>query len=114
MKKCQHSNNGLELSLLLLRTTPISQKLESSAALLNQRQYRTTLPSHIINNHTNKDQIHENLQERQDKQKHHFDEHAKDLKVLKPGTPVRILDPVTKYWEPATVNREAEESRSYT
>ena len=37
----------------------------------------------------------------------------KKFKVLKPGTSVRILDPVTKYWEPATVNREAEEPSSH-
>ena len=61
-----------------------------------------------------RDEIYARLAEKKEKQKRHYDKHARDLSPLSPGQEVRIQDPrITRKWAPATVQRVCPEPRSY-
>ena len=60
-----------------------------------------------------RDEIYARLAEKKEKQKRHYDKHARDLSPLRLGQEVRIQDPRARKWTPATVQRECLEPRSY-
>jgi transposase InsO family protein len=112
--KAKDSGTDMNAALLCIRTTPIDNQLPSPAELLYGRKIKGNVPVIPQNNLHNKDNIYERLQERQDKQKQYFDQHAKDLPPLQPGQAVRIQDHVTGKWTPAKVINKCPEPRSYT
>ena len=113
MYKCYHRGQDVELALLSLRSTPLDNNLPSPAELLNNRKYRTTLPS--INNISSavNEEVRRQLKARQQTSKHYFDEHVTEKAELKERQAVRIRNNETKRWEPAHVLKEAGTPRSY-
>ena len=114
MYKCEHSGQDVELALLSLRSTPLDSNLPSPAELLNNRQYRTTMPS--VNHDVapvNNENIRAQLENRQQVSKKHYDKHTREKTELKENQPVRIRNQETKRWEPAHVIGEAGTPRSY-
>ena len=97
------------LAMLCLRTTPVAHDMPSPCMLLNKRQYQSNLPS--VASHADGD-INKKLEQRQDKQKHYYDKHAKELPPLVKDEPVRMWREETSQWEPATV-KHAANARSY-
>lgn len=113
LKKASDSGSDIRMAMLSLRTTPVDHKLPSPAVMLYNRRLRTDLPTVVHNRNPDKDQILARLQERQDKQKANYDQHARDLPPLIPGESVVVQNQGTNQWTPATVTRVCEEPRSY-
>ena len=115
LKKAMESKMDMDLTLLIWRTTPISTKLGSPSQLLMGRRMKSTIPARIRNEAPQREEVQEELQQRQDSQKHFFDRRAlpHDLPTLYPGQHVRVQHPVNKCWDPAIVYANTDESRSY-
>ena len=114
MYKCDHSGQDIELALLSLRSTPLDSHISSPAELLNNRKYRTTMPS--INNGVlsgDNDNIRAQLENRQQKSKKHYDKHTTEKEELHDNQPVRVRNQETRLWEPANVIQKAGTPRSY-
>ena len=114
MHKCDHSGHDIDLALLSLRSTPLDSHMPSPAELLNNRKYRTTMPS-INNNQTpiNNEDIREQLEHRQLKSKQKYDQHTTDKRELADNEQVRVRNQKTRLWEPAHVIQKAKTPRSY-
>ena len=110
MKKCLESHTDLHMALLCLRATPITSDIPAPCMSLNNRMYKTNIPtaSRAVN-YWNPD----NLQKRQDTQKDYHDKGARELVPLIPDQPIRIQDPVDKTWSPGKVVRAADAPRSF-
>ena len=113
LKKCSESNADKDLALLCLRTTPISSTIPTPAELLYSRKLSSNLPAKINNKHGDKDQIYEQLEKRQERQKEYHDKTASDLPPLYKGQPVYIQDQQSKQWNKGTIQEKREEPRSY-
>ena len=113
IKKTKQAGEDIEMGLLSLRATPVDNKLPSPAELLFQRRVRSNLPCHIQNKNSNRDQVYEQLQQRQNNQKFYHDRSAKDLPLLRQGAQVTIQDPATGKWNPSIVKDRCHEPRSY-
>ena len=115
IKNIMKKSSDIQLALLHWRATPISEKLPSPAEVLMNRQLRTTLPAAVQSTRRDADRIYDELKDRQNSQKHHFDKHARgsDLPQLYNGQDVRFLNPTSRQWNPATVHARAEGQRSY-
>ena len=113
IKKTKQAGEDIEMGLLSLRATPVDNKLPSPAELLFQRRVRANLPCHIQNKNSNRDQVYEQLQQRQNNQKFYHDRSAKDLPLLRQGAQVTIQDPATGKWNPGIVKDRCHEPRSY-
>ncbi len=114
MKKCSETHSDLSMALLCLRTTPVSNDIPSPCVLLNNRMYKTNIPSLPTARKIAWDSdINTALQKRQDIQKHYHDRSAKELVPLVPDQPVRVLDPQAKQWSPGTIARSTDQPRSY-
>ena len=94
MKKCLESRTDLHMALLCLRATPITSDIPAPCVSLNNRMYKTNIPtaSRTVN-YWNPD----NLQKRQDTQKDYHDKGARELVPLIQDQPIRIQDPVDKH-----------------
>ena len=102
-----------DMSLLCLRTTPISEKIDSPMELLTGRKARANLPVRLCRP-KHQSEVPENLQERQTKQKLAYDRTAgPELPPLYVGQQVRIQNPVDGLWAPGTVIQKCSEPRSY-
>ena len=114
MSKCDHSGHDIELALLSLRSTPLDCHMPSPAELLNNRKYRTTMPS-IDNKQApiNNNDIREQLEHRQQKSKQQYDKHTTDKRELTDNEQVRVRNQKTRLWEPAHVIKKADTPRSY-
>ena len=110
MKKCLESRTDLHMALLCLRATPITSDIPAPCMSLNNRMYKTNIPtaSRAVN-YWNPD----NLQKRLDTQKDYHDKGARELVPLIPDQPIRIQDPVDKTWSPGKVVRAADAPRSF-
>ena len=114
MYKCDHSGQDVELALLSLRSTPLDSHLPSPAELLNNRKYRTTMPT--VNQDASpvdNGNIRTQLENRQQTSKKYYDRHSKDKTELSNNQPVRVRNQETKRWEPAHVIKKAGTPRSY-
>ena len=115
LKKAEASGQDPYLALLSHRATPIDTKLPAPAKLLNQREYRTQLPSsgRIQRSQANEPD-HQQLIHRQNVQKYQHDKKAsRNLSDLRPGQPVGVYHPQVKTWIPAEVKAKTSEPRSY-
>ena len=110
--KAKQNGNDPDLTLLCLRTTPISAKIPSPAELITGRKPRGNLPTRHTGNPTD-DLIREKLQHRQDNQKSYHDTKAKELPPLAPGQYVRFQDQPSSTWKEAVIKEKCQEPRSY-
>jgi hypothetical protein len=115
LKKAKKSGTDYHLTLLMWRSTPISTKLGCPAELLLGRRIRSTLLGKIPNTIAHKNEVHEELQLRQDKQKEYFDQRARPTErpALHQGQQVYVQNTDTKCWTPAVVQEKLQEPRSY-
>ena len=98
-------------ALLCIRTTPVDSQIPSPAQILLGRKIQGNLPTKLQSSNPQKDQIYQRLADRQQKQKKAYDRSAKDLPPVIPGQDVRIQDPQSGRWTPATVTKST--PRSY-
>ena len=112
-QKAKDSGHDPQAALLCIRTTPIDSKLPSPSELLYGRRIQGNIPTILLNNHEDKESVHNNLQRRQEKQKRYHDQHAKELPPLSRGQEVSVQDSTTAKWVPATILAESTEPRSY-
>lgn len=110
--KAKQDGSDPDLTLLCLRTTPVSPKIPSPSELITGRKPRGNLPTRHTGNPTD-DLIRERLQHRQDNQKSYHDTKAKDLPQLTPGQHVRFQDQPSSKWKEAVVKEKCQEPRSY-
>ena len=112
MHKCDVSRYDFYLALLVLRSTPLGPDLPSPAELLQERRFRTTLPTYVPDP-PNSESVSQKLKGRQAKAAVQYNRSAKAKPELVEGQPVRIWNKRTRRWEPALVNGEAGTPRSY-
>ncbi|CAE1292605.1 unnamed protein product [Acanthosepion pharaonis] len=115
LKKAKQSGTMPEIVLLHWRCTPISSVIPSPAQLLMGRRIQSPLITKIRNDHRDQDQIYSAIQQRQENQKRYFDRHAlkEELPPLYRGQRVRVQNPMSGSWDPATVVSQADGHRSY-
>lgn len=107
-RKAKRANEDVELALLVLRTTPIDQKLPSPAELLFNRSVKDTLPIHTSNWAQSRDEVISRLNERQEAE---HDRSARDLPPLYKGQQILIQDQSTNRWKPAQLQNVCEEQQ---
>jgi transposase InsO family protein len=114
LKKVKQDGTDIQLALLELRNTPVSDTLASPAQILYSRKLRGILPSTdtslqpaVIDPNT----IQETLDYRSARSKLTYDKMSNPLKELKPGDPIRVKD--SKTWKPGIVTSLAHTPRSY-
>ena len=115
LKKSQEAGEDPYIALLNYRTTPVDSKLQAPAKLLNQRNYRTLLPSSGRQQRlkTNDDDP-LYLQRRQESQRQqHGQWHRRELEDLSSGQAVAVYNPSSKTWTTAEVKDKLDEPRSY-
>ena len=110
--KAKEDGSDPDLTLLCLRTTPISSKIPSPSELITGRKPQGNLPTRHTRNPADH-QVREDLQHRQDMQKAHHDTKAKDLPPLIPGQQVRFQQQPSSKWEEAVIQEKCREPRSY-
>lgn len=115
LKKAKQSGTTPEIVLLHWRCTPVSSVIPSPEQLLMGRRIQSPLITKIINDHHDQDQIYGAIQQRQQNQKRYFDRHAlkEELPPLYRGQRVRVQNPVSGSWDPATVVSQADGHRSH-
>ena len=92
IKKCTDSDSDIDMALLVLRSTPIDNKLQSPSELLCSRKFQCNLPVKITNELPEKDKIKTRLIDRQQTQKHYHDTPGvRELPPLKVGQSVTVL-----------------------
>ena len=111
MDKCDISGFDFDLALLVLRSTPLGPDLPSPAELLQQRRFRTTLPTHVPDPPSSAE-VKSRLQERQRAAADRYDTSAKEKTDLVPGQHVRLSNKAGR-WEPAVVTGSGGTPRSY-
>ena len=112
MHKCDASGYDFDLAMLVLRSTPLGPDMPSPAELLQQRRFRTRLPTYVPDPPTS-EKIQQKLKESQMVAASHYNKTAKSKPELVKGQPVRVLNKKTRRWEPAVVSGCACTPRSY-
>jgi len=117
LKKVTQSKGDVHLSLLEQRNTPTEGVGLSPAQRLLSRRTRTLLPmkaSFLQPRSMDTYKERQKLKQRQDRQAHYYNKHAKDLSVLEEGDVVRMKPFVLgqKVWQKGQVLRRLDE-RSY-
>ena len=102
LSKAQKNGQDLEMALLCLRATPIDRDSKSPAELLFGRKIQDNLPRRFART-PEEDHYYQHLNEKQEKQKEHYDQHAKPLQMVVSGQPIYARNPQTSKWEPGTV-----------
>ena len=110
--KCRETGEDIDLALLALRTTPLSSNVASPAELLKWPNFKSTLPEKIYPSR-NQEDFRNWLKERQVKQSHYYNRHAKELPELHKDQAIHIRDPVRKTWNPAKVIGQGDTPRSH-
>ena len=113
LKKCEDTDEDVYPSLLAYRETPVAGCVFSPAEMLFNRCIRSSLPVTSSTLTPTSITARESLQVRQREAKQHYDQTAKDLKPLRPGTPVFTRTGTEQVWSPATVVAQHESPRSY-
>ena len=100
------------MSMLCFRATPTSSTIPAPCIVLNNRLYKTNLPSRSAMSSSD---VNTNLHNGQVQQKHYYDSHGtRELPPLVPEQTVSVLDPVKKTWEQEKVVRsDTSTPRSY-
>lgn len=101
------------LALLEYRNTPIDG-VGSPAQLLMSRRLKSIIPTtsaQLQPQVVDPNSVKEKQSQKQEKQKHYYDLHAKPLPSLAQGERIRIK--MGKQWKPGTVEHMAETPRSY-
>ena len=111
LQKALESGEDAHMAMLCLRTTPIGPRLPSPAELIFGRKVRSNLPVKSIAERD--EDLQKDLRELRSKAMESYDSHSKPLADLKPGQSVRVQDPITKRWKPATIEAREPEPRSY-
>ena len=99
------------------RTTPVDHQLKSPAELLNNRKFRTTLPTAqtALLAGIDRDQVNESLLEQQKQQAQYYNPSAgPPLPPLHDGQHIRLYDLCPKTWQLGTVQGQICAPRSYT
>ena len=110
--KCKETREDIDLSLLALRTTPLSSNIASPAELLNGRTFKSTLPGKIYLSR-NQEDFRNWLKTRQNNQSHYYNRHAKELPELHKDQAIYVQDPVRKMWNLTKVIDRGDTPRSY-
>ena len=113
IKKCMKSGQNINMALMNIRATPVSNNIPSPAELLMKRKITTLLPSRSEMDY---DPIKQQMQNKKHQQMLQYNKTAapNDLPPLYPGQDVRVFDKTSKTWSPATVITRCPEPRSYT
>jgi len=115
MKKAHESKSDIYSALLAHRNTPKPDVGLSPAQLFLMRRARTPIPtsSKLLVPRLVKPPM-AKLEQRERRIKRHYDQHAKALRSLNPGDPVRIKPvlPTQKTWEKGTITKTLD-NRSY-
>ena len=117
LRKCDEEGEDPYLGILSNRTTPVDHQLKSPAELLNNRKFRTTLPTaqRVLLTGIDRDQVKENLHERQKQQAQYYSRSVgPPLPPLHGGQHIRLYDSRSKTWQPGTVQGQTCAPRSYT
>ena len=99
------------------QSSPGDHQLKSPAELLNNRKFRTTLPTaqRALLTSIDRDQVKENLHERQKQQAQYYNRSTgPPLPPLHDGQHIRLYDSRSKTWQPGTVKGQTCAPRSYT
>ena len=112
MKKCARSGMDLDLALLSLRSTPLDSNLPSPAELLNDRQFRTTVPT-IVRTDLKASGTREYLEARQNSSKNYYDRNVKTKAHSIVDQPVHLYDQQSCTWKPALIKGIASTPRSF-
>jgi len=115
LKKAKEAGEDPYIALLNYRTTPVDSKLQAPAKLLNQRDYRTLLPSsgRLQRLKTNEDDL-LHLQRRQESQRQqHRQRQRRELEDLSSGQAAAVYNPSSKTRTTAEVKDKLDEPRSY-
>ena len=113
MRKASKSGQDINLALLCLRATPVDHKLPSPGEILRGNKLSTPLPTKILNNRKDTEEIRNRLAIRQDTMKEYHDRKARPLKPLEKGQHIRFQLQPQGAWIPGKVVEKAEEPRSY-
>ena len=121
IKKCKKSNQDLNFALLCYKTTPIDHKLPAPCVLLNNRVYKSNLPTIPLSQLMHKsstyrmqrDMVHDQLQHRQDKQKTYYDKHTQSLDRLYEGQYVVIQDDRGLWTKTGHIDKVDHDRRQY-
>lgn len=114
LKKAKEDNTDPNMALLCLRTTPVSDQIKSPIELLMGRKAKANLPVCIRNQHADRDQINDALENRQWTQKHYYDQRAgTELPMLPAGQAVHVQNHTDGRWLPGVVEHQCTEPRSY-
>ena len=117
LRKCEEEGEDPYLGILSYRTTPVDHQLKSPAELLNNRKFRTTLPTakRALLTGIDRDHVKENLYQRQKQQAQYYSRSTgPPLPPLHDGQHIRLYDRHTKTWQPGTVKGQTCAPRSYT
>ena len=114
LRRCDEEGEASYLGILSYRTTPVDHQLKSPAELLNNRKFRTTLPTsqRALLTDIDRGQIKENLYERQKQQVQYYnclpDNHYHGY-----SQHIRLYDSRSRTWQPGTVQGRTCAPRSY-
>ena len=90
----------VDLALLTYKTTPLSHRLSSPAALLNSRKYKTLLPTCIVP--TRLQESYRQMDQGKQMQAQMYNRNTRVLPRLKQSQKVVVqLDPDKNIWKPA-------------
>ena len=113
IKKCRKSKSNFQMALLCLRTTPISHKIPAPAKLVFNRDVLGNLPIKLQNSIENKEEIYDELVQRQRVQKDYYDRGAIEKAPLVPGQSVMVQNAQSGRWQSGVVKDKHEAPRSY-
>ena len=112
LKKAEHSGTDPYLALLQYRNAPVSGLSVSPAQLLMSRRLRSKLP--VLNEclKPTATDAHQELSNRQMKQKEFYDRHARPLPELNEGDVIRVSH--DGQWESGIVTKKLQSPRSFS
>lgn len=115
LKKSEAAGEDPYLALLSYRSTPVDSKLGSPGKLLNQRNYRTQLPTsgRLQRSMAKDDDVLQLHQRQQTQRQQHDNKFNRELKDLPSGQAVAVYQPQSKTWTSAEVKEKSSEPRSY-
>ena len=102
LSKAKRSGSEVYLTMLSLRSTPISGKLPSPAELPMGRNLQTSVPSYTPRI-LNYEHIRQALSDRQHTQAHYHDSHAHKLLPLSTGDIITTKHPTIGRWNRASI-----------
>ena len=114
IRKCQASGHDFNLAMLVYSATAQSNKLSSSAEILNNRKFRALLPMHSVETAHQRDAVHDQMLMQQARQSAHYNKSARDLPPLHPNQPVYVQQDPNLLWKPAIVTEIPPDYKSHS